>query len=88
MGTIQSLFQFLHYYQMCIYFLLLPQLVPISTLDLFKIISSNVLQADKLANKSSWTWFQALRYLKIYFLMLHEVVALQVVRFQDKQNDK
>lgn len=55
MGTIQSLFQFLHYYQMCIYFLLLPQLVPISTLDLFKIISSNVLQADKLANKSSWT---------------------------------
>lgn len=53
-------------------FLLLPQLFPTST---FKIVPSEVLQANKLANQASWTCLQVLRCLRNDFLIMLPVGA-------------
>lgn len=62
----------------------IPNTHPRPILSLFLL---KVLQADQLANETSWTLFQALRCLKTYFLMLPVALVLWVVRFQHKQND-
>lgn len=88
-GTIPSLFQFPHYYQFFLNLLsfvisAIPNILPRPILSLFLL---KVLQADKLANESSRTLFQALRCLKTYFLMVPVALVLWVVRFQYKQSD-